>query len=221
MGNGRRKVHSWTEPTLTAEQRSGPGKVHTLTKQWWRAIKNVRNTPIELQHCHRRRMKNVKCRICGICSIRTVPQHQRTESLSWRRCDHRPWQLEWLQEWLQCRLGWLLFWCFLVLQRCCRVVLEMRRRCGGGAIAAEPLPLLLRRHYRCCTAAAGRQVGPRRVFSRGNCCHLGYNMRAVNPATTHLVNMLPCHKPMSTNAGLILITMDNPSTAAVYTAASS
>jgi sacsin len=57
---------------VIAEQRSGPDNVNTTTEQWWRAIEDVRNAPVELQHRHRRRMKYVECGIAAL-----VPQSQK------------------------------------------------------------------------------------------------------------------------------------------------
>jgi sacsin len=56
---------------VIAEQRSGPDKVHSTTEKWWRAIEDVRNAPIGLQHRHRRRMKHEECGIAAL-----VPQSQ-------------------------------------------------------------------------------------------------------------------------------------------------
>jgi sacsin len=57
---------------VVAEQRSGPGKVNITTERWWRAIEDVCNAPVELQHRHRRRAKYVECGIAA-----SVPQSQK------------------------------------------------------------------------------------------------------------------------------------------------
>ena len=57
---------------VIAEQYSGPDKVNITTEQWWRAIEDVRDAPVELQHRHGRRMKHVECGIAAF-----VPQSRK------------------------------------------------------------------------------------------------------------------------------------------------
>ena len=54
---------------VIVEQHNHLGENKFATEKWWRVIEDVRNPPKELQHRHKRRMKNVECGIAAL-----VPQ---------------------------------------------------------------------------------------------------------------------------------------------------
>jgi hypothetical protein len=76
--------------------------------------------------------------------------------------------------WNGCHFG--TSWCF-------GNAAEMFRQCCEDAVV---VPLLPRCNQRCCTAAAGRQAGPRCVFSRA--------IAAIFPEDTSIVANHACHR---------------------------
>ena len=82
---------------------------------------------------------------------------------------------------------------------CCRDASGMQRA------------LRQRRYHCCCTAAtAGRQAGPRGVFSRAIATiFIATKLPGVNLATKHHAKMLsPCYEPTCANAVALLILID-------------
>lgn len=54
---------------VLVEKQISPGKNASTVEQWWRAIVDVDDAPADLQHRHKRRMKDVECGIAAL-----VPQ---------------------------------------------------------------------------------------------------------------------------------------------------
>jgi sacsin len=54
---------------VLVEQQIPPGRITSTVEQWWRAIVDVEDAPADLQHRHKRRMKDVECGIAAL-----VPQ---------------------------------------------------------------------------------------------------------------------------------------------------
>ena len=62
---------------VIVEQRNYVDENTFTTEQWWRVIEDVHHPPVELQHRHKRMMKNVECGIAAL-----VPQSEKAAGSS-------------------------------------------------------------------------------------------------------------------------------------------